>query len=119
MAEFRFYKQDKLPETINNIFTDGTMAELKDEYNDMICVEDSYGLIIKTKNLNLPVRISDENGVVASYQPKKEDEHSFRYKFNVLYSATYRYTLDNVDKTWNTDSYDDSKWNHKRCGFDR
>lgn len=83
---------------------------VKDEYNDMICVEDSYGLIIKTKNLILPVRISDENGIVASYQPKKEDEHSFRYKFNVPYSATYRYTLDNVDKTWNTDSYDDSKW---------
>lgn len=84
---------------------------VEDSSNDMICVEDSYGLIIKAKNLNLPVRISDENGIVASYKPKKEDEHSFRYKFNVPYSATYRYTCENVDKTWNTDSYDDSKWN--------
>lgn len=32
---FWLYKEDKLSKTINNIFTDGTMVKLKDEYNNM------------------------------------------------------------------------------------
>ena len=29
------YKEDTLSETINNIFTDGTMTKLKDQYNNI------------------------------------------------------------------------------------
>ncbi|WP_018592446.1 NPCBM/NEW2 domain-containing protein [Terrisporobacter glycolicus] len=35
LSVFWLYKEDKLSKTINNIFTDGTMVKLKDEYNNM------------------------------------------------------------------------------------
>ena len=34
-SEFMLYKKDTLSEIINNIFTDGTMTKLKDEYNNI------------------------------------------------------------------------------------
>ena len=34
-SEFMLYKEDTLSETINNIFTDGTMTKLKDQYNNI------------------------------------------------------------------------------------
>ena len=37
---FWLYKEDKLPKIINNIFTDGTMVKLKDEYNDVDVIND-------------------------------------------------------------------------------
>ena len=33
-SEFVFYKEDTVSETVNNIFTDGTMTKLKDQYNN-------------------------------------------------------------------------------------
>ena len=34
-SEFMLYKKDTLSETINNLFTDGTMTKLKDQYNNI------------------------------------------------------------------------------------
>lgn len=34
-SEFALYKQDVLSETINDLFTDGTMTKLKDQYNNI------------------------------------------------------------------------------------
>ncbi|WP_294393069.1 NPCBM/NEW2 domain-containing protein [uncultured Clostridium sp.] len=39
-SEFMLYKKDTLSETIDNIFTDGTMTKLKDEYNDINAIND-------------------------------------------------------------------------------
>lgn len=37
---FWLFKEDKLPEIINNIFTDGTMVKLKDAYNNIDAIND-------------------------------------------------------------------------------
>ena len=34
-SEFMFYREDSLSDVISNMFTDGTMSELKDEYNNI------------------------------------------------------------------------------------
>ena len=35
VSEFMLYREDSLSDAINNIFTDGTMSKLKDEYKDI------------------------------------------------------------------------------------